>query len=87
VELSLDPDGHEGKTWYGSTNPRTSQLDHVFADATTAASLRSFRIDPHPVEAYGLSDHAPMILELDLTVATAEPMPTEKRALAEALPA
>jgi endonuclease/exonuclease/phosphatase family metal-dependent hydrolase len=70
VELSLDADGREGKTWYGSTNPRFCQLDHVFADSETAATVRSFRIDPHPVEAFGLSDHAPMILELDLEVAT-----------------
>jgi endonuclease/exonuclease/phosphatase family metal-dependent hydrolase len=66
VELSLDANGREGKSWYGSTNPRVSQPDHVFADATTAASLRSFRIDPYPVDAHGLSDHAPLILELDL---------------------
>jgi hypothetical protein len=62
IELSLDPDGREGRTWYGSTNPRVSQLDHTFADAETAATLRSFRIDPYPVEVLGLSDHAPMIL-------------------------
>jgi len=38
VELSLDADGREGKTWYGSTNPRTRQPDHLFADPTTAAA-------------------------------------------------
>jgi len=87
VELSLDADGHEGNTWYGSRNPRTSQLDHVFADATTAGSLRSFRIDPYPVEGHGLSDHAPMILELDLEAAKPEPVPAEDPALREAVPA
>jgi endonuclease/exonuclease/phosphatase family metal-dependent hydrolase len=87
VELSLDAEGREGKTWYGSTNPRFCQLDHVFADATTAASLRSFRIDPYPVEAHGLSDHAPMILELDLEVTVPEPVGVEASTLADAVPA
>ena len=41
VELSLDADGREGKTWYGSTNLRLRPLDHVFADTGTAATLRS----------------------------------------------
>jgi endonuclease/exonuclease/phosphatase family metal-dependent hydrolase len=66
VELSVDANGREGKSWYGSTNPRVSQPDHVFADATTAAGLRAFRIDAYPVEAHGLSDHAPLVLDLDL---------------------
>jgi len=85
VEVSLDAEGREGKTWYGSMNPRTCQLDHVFADATTAATLRSFRIDPYPTGAYGLSDHAPLLLDLDLEVANTEPAPIE--ALAEPVPA
>ena len=87
VELSLDSDGREGKTWYGSTNPRTHLPDHVFADAETAATLRSFRIDPYPVEAQGLSDHAPMILELDLEIAAPETPPVEAFEPAEAVPA
>jgi len=66
TEVSLDADGREGKTWYGSRNPRPHQPDHVFADAVTAGLVRSFRIDPYPVEAHGLSDHAPLVLELDL---------------------
>lgn len=73
VELSLDEHGREGKSWYGSTNPRFCQLDHIFADAGTAATVRSFRIDPYPVEAHGLSDHAALILELDLEIAVPEP--------------
>jgi endonuclease/exonuclease/phosphatase family metal-dependent hydrolase len=68
VDLSLDADGREVKTWYGSTNPRFSQLDHVFVDTQTASSKHSFRVDPCPVEAHGLSDHAPLVLELDLEV-------------------
>jgi endonuclease/exonuclease/phosphatase family metal-dependent hydrolase len=75
VELSIGPDGCEGKSWYGSTNPRSCQLDHIFADAQTAASFRSFRIDPDPVEALGLSDHAPLLVELDLEIAV--PAPSE----------
>ena len=49
VELSLDADGREGKTWFGSNNPRTHQPDHVFADPKTAATLGSFAIEPWPV--------------------------------------
>ena len=85
VELSLDADGREGKTWYGSTNPRTHQPDHLFADAETAATLRSFRIDPYPVEAHGLSDHAPLVLELDLELAAPDVDPIEETTPAEAL--
>ena len=87
VELSLDEDGREGKTWYGSTNPRTCQLDHVFADAITAATVRSFRIDPYPVEAQGLSDYAPLLIDLDLEVAGPGRAPVEDSAPREAVPA
>ena len=86
-ELSLDADRREGKTWCGSTNPRTCQLDHVFADATTAGTLRSFWIDPYPVEVHGLSDHAPMILELDLEIAAHEPVWNAESAPGMAVPA
>jgi exonuclease III len=53
----------EGRTWFrGSDLPY--QLDHAFCDAETAKRLRSCQIDPHPAESLGLSDHAPLILEL-----------------------
>ena len=84
---ALDEDGREGKTWYGSTNPRTCQLDHVFADAITAATVRSFRIDPYPVEAQGLSDYAPLLIDLDLEVAGPGRAPVEDSAPREAVPA
>ncbi len=71
-ELSLDGDGHEGRTWYGSTNPRPHQPDHVFADPATAATASDFAIEPWPVTALGLSDHAPLLLEIDVRVATAD---------------
>ena len=71
IDVSLDPDGHELKSWFGSTNPRFSQLDHVFVDAETARAARSFTIDPDPAETLGLSDHAPLLLELDLDLAAA----------------
>ena len=69
-----------------STNPRTCQLDHVFADAKTAAARRAFHIDPYPVEALGLSDHAPMILEFDVEIAAHEPVPVEAPVPPEAVP-
>ena len=83
VELSLDADGREGRTWYGSTNPRTHQPDHAFADTETAATLRSFRIDPYPVEVHGLSDHAPLLLELDVGVLAIEADPIAAPGTAE----
>ena len=71
VDISLDADGREGKSWYGSDNPRPYQPDHVFADRETAATLRTFAIEPWPVSALGLSDHAPLVFELELEVAVA----------------
>lgn len=68
TEVSLGSDGREGKTWFGSTNPRTHQPDHAFADEETAALVRSFAIEPWPVAVLGLSDHAPLVLEVDLQV-------------------
>jgi hypothetical protein len=65
VEVSL-VDGREGKTWYGSNTPRPHQADHAFADTTTARLLRSFSIEPWPVTELGLSDHAPLLLDIDL---------------------
>jgi endonuclease/exonuclease/phosphatase family metal-dependent hydrolase len=73
IELSLDGDGREQRTWYGSTNPRPHQPDHVFADAETAGTVRSFAIDPSPIVLHDLSDHAPLILELDLELALPDP--------------
>lgn len=68
VELSVDADGLEGRTWYGSDAPRPYQPDHVFADAAVAASLRAQSIEAYPVERLGLSDHAPIVLELGLSM-------------------
>jgi endonuclease/exonuclease/phosphatase family metal-dependent hydrolase len=68
VDVSLGCQGREGKTWYGSANPRPHQPDHAFADPVTAAAMQSFSIEPWPVTALGLSDHAPLLLELDLAV-------------------
>jgi hypothetical protein len=64
VEVSLDPDRREGKSWYGSSSPRTHQADHIFTDAITAAAVRSFTIEPWPVAELGLSDHAPLLIEI-----------------------
>jgi hypothetical protein len=65
-EITLDADGHEGRTWYGSGGPLPYQPDHVFADAATAKQVRSMEIEAYPVETLGLSDHAPLVLELEL---------------------
>lgn len=65
VEVSLDSDRREGKSWYGSTSPRAHQADHIFTDPNTAEAARSFRIEPWPVAELGLSDHAPLLIEID----------------------
>lgn len=65
VEVSLD-DGREGKTWYGSNTPRPHQADHAFADTATAQLVRSFSIEAWPISELGLSDHAPLLLDIDL---------------------
>ena len=66
LELTLDPDGRQGRTWYGPGGPRPYQPDHVFGDPGTANRLRSATIEAYPVETLGLSDHAPLVLELEL---------------------
>jgi hypothetical protein len=68
ADISLDAEGREGRSWYGSDNPHSYQPDHAFADAETAATLRSFAIVPWPVRALGLSDHAPLLFDLHLDV-------------------
>jgi endonuclease/exonuclease/phosphatase family metal-dependent hydrolase len=65
-EVSLDQAGREGKSWYGSGNPRPYQPDHVFADSVTAARIRAFEIDSAPA-IDGLSDHAPLVFEAALS--------------------
>jgi endonuclease/exonuclease/phosphatase family metal-dependent hydrolase len=56
--------GHEERTWYGRRNPRPYMPDHVFADPETAAAVAGARVDAGPAEA-GLSDHAPVLVELE----------------------
>jgi hypothetical protein len=69
-EISLDPDGREGRTWYGPGGPRPYQPDHVFADARTAKLVSSMKIEAYPVETLGFSDHAPLVIELDVDAET-----------------
>jgi hypothetical protein len=69
-EITLDADGHEGRTWYGPGGPLPYQPDHVFADAATAKQVRSMEIEAYPVETLGFSDHAPLVIELDVDAAT-----------------
>ena len=73
AELTVDAEEREGRSWYGSDAPRAYQPDHVFADPVTAAGLCSQSIEAYPVERLGLSDHAPIVLDLDLTAGTPGP--------------
>jgi exonuclease III len=71
-DVSIDGEGHESRSWFGPGGPRSYQPDHLFADPATAAGVSGFAIDSYPVVALGLSDHAPLILDLDLSLCRAE---------------
>ena len=40
------------------------ELDHVFVDQVTAEHVVSWRVDPEPATTLGLSDHAPLLIDL-----------------------
>jgi exonuclease III len=55
----------EGRTWFRGRDIGY-QLDHAFCDPETARLVRACYIEPEPAERLGLSDHAPLILKLNL---------------------
>ena len=71
VDISLDADGREVKTWYGFETLHPHQADHAFTDAETAAMVRTFAVDPWPVTELGLSDHAPLLFDIELDLSPA----------------
>jgi exonuclease III len=62
VDLRPRQSAHEQQTYF-KKGRRPHQLDHVFADAQTEATVLSWRVDPTPVVELELSDHAPIIVE------------------------
>ena len=66
VDLHQRAVGHEERSWFGSTNPRVHQPDVIFADASTAAGLVGCRVEPEWAADRKLSDHAPVIAELQV---------------------
>jgi len=74
VELSLDADGREGRTWFGSRAEAMFQPDHVFGDAETRSCRTAFEIDSWPAAKVDLSDHAALVLILDIDLS---PVPGE----------
>lgn len=44
--------------------PLRNELDHVFVDQVTAEHVVSWRVDPEPATTLGLSDHAPLLIDL-----------------------
>lgn len=66
IDTSVDDAGNEARTWFAGNPARPYQPDHVFADQTTATTLRSFTVDPRPASPLRLSDHAPIVLEFEL---------------------
>ncbi len=56
----------EGRTWFrGRDAPY--QMDHAFCDPATAERLISCEIYAHPAEMLRLSDHAPLVIDIDLS--------------------
>ena len=66
-----DADGREGKTWYGSSSPRTSLQALTMSSSTPRRRLASDRSRSNRGRSpdLGLSDHAPLLLDLDLDAA------------------
>ncbi len=62
----LDVDGREGRTWFGSRVEAVFQPDHVFSDTATRARRTAFEIDSWPATRVDLSDHAALVLTLDV---------------------
>ena len=54
----------EGRTWFRKNDP-PYQPDHAFCDSTTALRVRSCEIDDYPAATLKVSDHAPLLIELD----------------------
>jgi endonuclease/exonuclease/phosphatase family metal-dependent hydrolase len=55
----LRTSSHEQQAYF-KAGRRPYQLDHVFADATTAAQSHTWRVIPEPAADLDLSDHAPI---------------------------
>ena len=55
----------EQRTFF-QPNRAEYQLDHVFADATTAAAVADWSVWTLPAVELGLSDHAPVVIEIQL---------------------
>jgi exonuclease III len=60
----VNPEAGELQTLFRSGS-KGYQIDHVFTDSSTATSLTRVCVDEQP-GADGLSDHAPLIVEVDL---------------------
>jgi hypothetical protein len=55
---------HEGRTWFRDGD-LPYQFDHLFTDQRTAERMRACEIDAHPASCLKVSDHAPLVLDLD----------------------
>jgi endonuclease/exonuclease/phosphatase family metal-dependent hydrolase len=55
----------EGRTWFRKGDP-PYQPDHAFCDSATAARIRSCEIDEYPAVTLKVSDHAPLLIEMDV---------------------
>ena len=60
VDLRLGP---EQRTFFREPSKKPYQLDHVYADATTAAAEHTWRVLPDVAEKLEISDHAPIEIE------------------------
>jgi hypothetical protein len=64
VDMTLDTGGREVRTWFGRPGPRPYQPDHVLGSSDVRAT--NFRVDEEPVVVHDLSDHAPLVLEVEV---------------------
>jgi endonuclease/exonuclease/phosphatase family metal-dependent hydrolase len=55
----------EVQTFFTSRNTGPFQIDHVFADPATEAAVSSWRVRADVASDLGLSDHAPIEIQLD----------------------
>jgi len=71
IEIYRRSHDAEGRTWFRGRD-RHYQLDHAFCDPATAGAVRACEIDAHPADTFRLSDHAPLVMDLDSDPAAIE---------------
>ena len=66
IDLHQRAVGHEERSWFGTLGPREHQPDVIYADVITASGLVGCRVEQSWARDRHLSDHAPVIAELEV---------------------